>query len=136
MKRYLIFIILIFLFLPLGSLMGQTTENIQSAYVKNFLILKIYTHTLGFKVVYWTSNMDTASVYIPMAWFNDLDRKAVLVYGRDASYPYLSVIWVNNQISCLKIYAKEDTNDYTWGVLQDSPDLESKFKAENIELTY
>jgi len=136
MKKNLLLLVVIFFFFHITPLMAQQNEDIESAYIKNFLILKIYSHFLGYKVIYWTSRMDTASIYIPMTWFGSPNRKASLVYGRDASYPYLSVIWVNNEISHIKIYAYEDTNHYTWGVLPDSPDLESRFNQETIELTY
>ncbi|MBN1797153.1 MAG: hypothetical protein JW822_01160 [Spirochaetales bacterium] len=136
MKKYLFVLFIVFFFLHITPLAAQQNDDMESAYIKNFLILKIYSHFLGYKVVYWTSRMDTASIYIPMKWFAGVERKAVLVYGRDASYPYLSVIWINNKISHIKIYAYEDTNHYTWGVLPDSPDLESRFNDETIELTF
>jgi hypothetical protein len=136
MKKWILVLFMMIFFLQISALFAQQDEEIKSVYVKNFLILKIYTHYLGYKVVYWTSDMETAAVYIPMSWFDSLNRKAMVVYGKDAAYPYLSVIWVNGKISLVKIYAFEDTNHYSWGVLKDSPDLESKFNVQDLDLKY
>lgn len=136
MKKGILALFIIVFFLQFTMLAAQKNEQTRSVYVKNFLILKIYSHYLGYKVVYWTSHLDTATIYIPRSWFNSEQRKAAMVYGKDASYPYLSVIWINNEIALIKIYAFEDTNHYSWGVLRDSPDLESRFNVDQIELKY
>jgi hypothetical protein len=60
MKKWMMVLFIVIFFLQITALTAQQDEAVKSAYVKNFLILKIYSHYLGYKVVYWTSEMDTA----------------------------------------------------------------------------
>ena len=70
----------------------------QSVYVKTFPVIKVFSHRFGYKVLYWTGNLEAASVYIPMDWFEGTTGKAQLVLGTGKSYPYMSIVWVDGEL--------------------------------------
>jgi hypothetical protein len=108
-------------------------------YVRTIPIIKIYDHTLGYRVVYMKSDSDLHVIYLPKEWFNVAaqtgeEPKAELVAGRDPSYPYFSVFWEEGEFSHIRLYLYKDLTHLSWGDIDPAWDLTDKFKVETLNL--
>jgi hypothetical protein len=99
-------------------------------------ITKIYVHRLGFRVLYQKTDMDLADFYVPISWFDDADGKATLVKGTDSSYPFFSIYWEAGNFHSIRIYAKSNLADKTWGDLPHRDGIDDLFANDEIELDF
>ncbi len=42
----------------------------KEAYVKNIPLIRVFVHPLGYKLLYWKSNMTIGEMYVPLKWFH------------------------------------------------------------------
>jgi len=97
-------------------------------------VVKIYSHSDGLRVIYQKIGSGVADVYLPLKWFVP-GGKAELVRANDPSYPYMSVFYKEGKFDHLRLYAKEDYRDPSWGVLESSAGS-GKFDAEDLKLQF
>ncbi|MBN1647155.1 MAG: hypothetical protein JW874_03885 [Spirochaetales bacterium] len=134
MKKALFFAVLITL---CADALLQAQENDRDKlYAKTKMISKIYIHKDGYKILYQKSDMNFATFYIPMSWFGGADSKAEIFMENDRSYPYFSVFYRNGEFDHIRIYAKKDLNDETWGSLDTRYDFSKQFAVEKFEIEY
>jgi hypothetical protein len=101
-------------------------------FVKTVPIIKVYLHKLGFRVVYWKSDLTFGTFHVPIEWFgSSADSKAEAVYGSDRSYPYFSIFWKEGEFDHIRFYLIQNKNHESWGDLPNTAELNSKF--ENLE---
>lgn len=105
-------------------------------FVKTMPITKVYTHKLGYKVLYLKNDLNFAEFYIPLEWFDMAEQKAVIIRGADPSYPYFSIFWKQGEFHSIKLYVKSDLQDESWGTLTGQPDVASKFDIDAPELEF
>jgi len=105
-------------------------------FVKTMPITKIYTHKLGYKVVYLKSDLTFGEFYVPISWFDTAGGKGVLVKGLDPSYPYFSIFWKNGEFHSIKLYVYRDLQHQSWGTLRQEADVADKFDVETLELEF
>lgn len=108
-------------------------------YVKTLPIVKVYDHSLGYRIVYMKSNFELTAIYIPKDWFRSAAEtgklpKAELVTGNDSSYPYFSVFWKGADFDHIRIYLQSNLNDPSWGDINPTVDISEKFKVETLKL--
>ena len=130
-------ILLIVIFMLIAS-MGAFAET-SNYYVKTIPIIRVYDHTLGYRVVYMKSDFNLHVIYLPKVWFKVAaetgeDPKAELATGRDSSYPYFSVFWENGEFSHIRLYLHSNLMHQSWGDTDPSCDLTEKFKVETLKL--
>ena len=134
MKKAIIFILL-FTICSTALVMGQEKER-DHLYAKTLLISKIYLHRDGYKILYQKSDMNFATVYVPMSWFSGADSKAEITMANDRSYPYFSVFYRNGEFDHIRIYAKNNLNDATWGSLDTRYDFSKEFSVDTLNIEY
>jgi len=123
----------IFLLACLPVFSQSQSANPQDPYVKTVHIVKIWMHQLGYKIQFLNSHSRIAEIYVPLAWFNKgTESKADLVYARGPEYPYFSVFWVDGKFDHIMIYALENFNDTSWGVLEPKADISSLFNVQEV----
>ena len=127
-----IFISLVLLFLSGVLLFAETSEM----FVKTMPITKIYTHRLGFKVLYLKTDLTFGEMYVPLKWFDEAGGKGVLIRGTDPAYPYFSIFWKNGEFHSIKLYVINDFRDETWGSLKLPPDQVGEFDIDTLELDF
>ena len=127
MKK-LVFLLLI-LFVVCTAIVSA---DVSKMFVKSMPITKIYTHRLGFKVVYLKTDLSLGSFYVPLRWFDEAGGKGILLKGNDAAYPFFTVFWLDGEFHSIKIYAKSSYSDDTWGSLRHDASLAEKFDIEAI----
>lgn len=135
MKRIFFTVAFLLIFLavfPLSAQEESSSSSKSTAYTKIFMIAKIWTHRLGYRVDYFTSRLEIKQLYIPMAQFSGTDSKARLVYGIGPEYPYLSVTWIDGELDQVTIYGVDAIGDLSWGILRTNQDLTGKFSEDLV----
>ena len=104
-------------------------------YAKSLPIAKITASAKGYKVIYLNGAGDPRVIYVPLDWFYQTTGfnteegfpKAQMSLGLDASYPYIQFYWKNGAFHHLKIYARTDKSDPSWGSVRVGDDDASHF---------
>ena len=105
-------------------------------FVKTLPITKVYTHRLGFKIVYLKSDLSLGNAYVPISWFDETGGKGLLIKGTNSSFPYFSIFWSEGTFHSIKMYVHKDLSHPTWGRLDPSMDLSSEFALDALELDF
>ena len=122
------------LLLMLGFLaFGQELPNV---YVVTVPILKILSHSEGYKVLYMRSDMQVDELYIPHRWLSKSGGKAEIVFGREPSYPYFSAFYRDGKFDFIRLYVIDDVKDLTWGILRKTEASNAAFGGETLEIKY
>ena len=122
------------LLLMLGFLaFGQELPNV---YVVTVPILKILSHSEGYKVLYMRSDMQVDELYIPHRWLSKSGGKAEIVFGREPSYPYFSAFYRDGKFDFIRLYVFDDVKDLTWGILRKTEASNAAFGGETLEIKY
>lgn len=110
-------------------------KNPSDMYPFRLDVVKIFQHSLGYRVVYRVGQTDFADAYIPIEWFK-AGGKAQLIRSNDPSHPYMVVYYREGKFSHVRLFAKDFPKDPSWGILESGPDVASKFKVEEIVPKY
>ena len=134
MKK-LILLIVIFMLIASSGVFAEASKY----YVKTIQIIKVYDHTMGYRVVYMKSNFDLHVLYLPKEWFKVAaetgeDPKAELVTGIDSSYPYFSVFWEEGAFSHIRLYLHSNLMHESWGDMNQGEEMAEKFNVETLKL--
>ncbi|MDR0447369.1 MAG: hypothetical protein LBH07_01740 [Treponema sp.] len=106
-------------------------------YYINIPIEKVYTHNLGYIIVYRKAGHDLGRAYVPYKWFNADSRKADLVLlGDGAMWPSMSVFYKEGAFYGVRLYVARRQSHSSWGFLSSMPNLTSNFEAETLELNF
>ena len=122
------------LLLMLGFLaFGQELPNV---YVVTVPILKILSHSEGYKVLYMRSDMQVDELYVPHRWLSKSGGKAEIVFGKEPSYPYFSAFYRDGKFDFIRLYVIDDVKDLTWGILRKTEASNAAFGGETLEIKY
>ena len=136
MKRIILLFVLA-AFLSQGDFLfaQNTTSKYKESdyYYYNFSIEKIYTHRLGYYVVYRKgSSSQLARTYIPLEWFNSIGPQAkgeVIGLGTGSEWPSMVVYYKNGEFSHVRLRLRKNRLHETWGVIPFSADIDSYFQG-------
>ena len=131
MKRAVV--VLLFLLVAGSILFAQ--QSATKVFVKTLPIAKILSHQYGYKVVYRTSDMRFGSLYIPHTWFV-AGGKGEIIWGKDRTYPYLSVFYRDGKFDFIRLYVEESVQAPSWGVLRSTEAFAQKFEVDTIEIDF
>ena len=126
----------VMVFLLASTLLSFSQQNTQDVFYKHAQIVKIYTHMLGYKVVYRKSNLRLGEFFVPMNWFKNSGGKGEIVWGSKPSYPYFSVFWVDGKFNHIRLYVVSNVNSHTWGVLEGGKELIEDFQIEELNIEF
>jgi len=116
-----------------GQTSAPAAQNVypKDIYYKTLPLLKVWLHSLGYKLQFFNSNAGISDIYVPLTWFNKGGlSKANVVYGNDGIYPYCTIFWVDGVFDHITLYVLNDFNSQTWGVLHVSGDLSAQFDVQ------
>ena len=111
-------------------------QEMPDVYVVTVPILKILSHTEGYKVLYMRSDMQVDELYIPHRWLSKSGGKAEIVFGREPSYPYFSAFYRDGKFDFIRLYVFDDVKDLTWGILRKTEASNAAFGGETLEIKY
>lgn len=115
--------------------LATSIKNPSDMYPFRLDVVKVYQHSLGYRVVYRVGESDFADAYIPIEWFK-AGGKAQLIRSNDPSHPYMVVYYREGKFSHVRLFVKDFPKDPTWGILEPGPDVAAKFKVEEIVPKY
>lgn len=134
MKRVLLLVALS-VFLSAASGFAQSSDD--AFFVKTIPLIKVYSHQLGYKVLYLKGGAQVAEMYLPLTWFGQTAGRAQLIWGVGSEFPYLSLFYKGDKFDHLRLYVHKDMLSATWGILQMSmADAGPLFKVEEPPLNY
>ncbi len=105
-------------------------------FVKTVPILMVYTHQLGYKVVFVNSKQEAGSFYLPITWFGKAGGKGTIVLENADVAPYFSIFWADGKFDHIVLHVSGDTRAAMWGVLETNEDLKSAFAIEEPTLSF
>ncbi len=117
--------------LLLGSIAYAQEAKQPDVFAKTVDIGKIYTHPLGYRILYLRSTLDWGEMYVPMTWFKWSGvGKGEVVWGNDPAYPYLVIYWVDGKFANIRLFLRSDPTDISYGVLDPTIDLSKQFDVQ------
>lgn len=97
-------------------------------------VVRVYSHSQGYRVVYRKGSSDIAELYIPSAWFVP-GGKAILIKSRGPQYPYMVVYYKSDgSFSHVKLFTLQNMKDPSWGTIEGDPG--DHFKVDTIKLEF
>ena len=115
---------------------GFAQEQESKVYFKSVPILKILSHSEGYKVLYMKSDMQVGEFYVPHKWFGRAGGKAEIVFGDDPSFPYFSVFYRDGKFDYIRLYVFDDVKDLSWGILRKTEAANAAFNVETLQIEY
>lgn len=109
----------------------------EDIFVKTVPIVKVYTHTLGYKVLFVKSNMEIGSLYVPLTWLGKSAGKAAVIWQTADRPPHFSIFWVNGKFDHIYLYVPNDMSLPFWGTIDERDvDLSAEFNVDAPKLSF
>jgi hypothetical protein len=103
----------------------------RDVYVKSVRIARVYPHALGYRILYFKSNMEYAEMYVPTQWFSfSGTSKANVIWGETAEFPFFTIYYKDGKFDRILLYLHSDMHDITWGALPVGIDLTRQFDVQ------
>jgi hypothetical protein len=108
------------------------------AFVKTVPIAKIYTHVLGYRILYFKSTFEYAEMYVPIGWFKAGVEKAEIIQGNEPSYPYFTLVWADGKFDHVRLYVRDSLMHPSWGELTavDASQIAGNFNVQGPPLDF
>lgn len=135
MKKSSLAIIALTLILGLFAVVPAVAADSDLYYV-NVPILKIFPHKLGYYVIYRRAGLKTGEIYIPHAWFDRRDSRAILNLTEQNVTPYLTIVTRNGEFDHIRVVAKKNNQHNTWGTIGQNALNADKFNVEKLNVEY
>jgi len=120
-------------------LFAQTSFSKESEfYYFNVAIEKIYTHRLGYMVIYRKGVNQMTRTFLPIEWFTEMGgRGEISPLGAGNEWPSMSVFYRNGEFSHVKLFLRRSRAHETWGVVPLNADIDHLFKdIEEVKLEF
>jgi len=132
MKRATLLLALVFILI---TILAASAQEQPTSYVKSVSIMKVLSHSMGYKVLYVKGSMEIGELYVPYEWFT-AGGKAEVVFGGDRAYPYFSVFYKDGAFSFIRLYLKDNIQDLSWGRLTPHENDRAKFDVDELPLEF
>ena len=139
MKKFFLVVILAILLQGTHLFAQVIPKEMESEfYFFNFSVEKVYTHRLGYLIVYRNSGNRIVRTYAPLEWFNTIGGKGEIVYlGSGSEWPSMIVYYKNGEFSHLRLRLRRARAHETWGVIPLNANIDGYFKnIEEVDLTF
>ena len=136
--RTLLFLALVF-FSQGDFLFAQTSpeRNKESEYYYfNYTIEKIFSHRLGFIVLYRKASNKIVRTYMPLDWFNTIGGKGEIVYlGSGSEWPSMIVYYKDGVFSHVRLRIRRARTHESWSIVPFNINADGLFQnIEELEL--
>ena len=115
----------------------DSSERTESEYYYfNFTIEKIYSHRLGYIVLYRKASNKLVRTYMPLDWFNTIGGKGEIVYlSSGPEWPSMIVYYKNGEFSHVRLRIRKDRTHETWSIIPFNVDADYLFQdIEELKL--
>ena len=139
MKKIFLFVVLAVLSQGMFLFAQDTTFNNESEfYYFNVAIEKIFTHSLGYMIIYQTNSNRMVRTFLPMEWFSTIGGRGAMVYmpsGRE--WPSMTVYYKNGEFSHVLVRVRSNRAHSTWGMVPLNTDMREHFHGiEEVRLEF
>lgn len=117
---------------------GLSADIVESdLYYVNVKVIRAFTHSKGYYIIYRTSGLGTAEAFIPYSWFKPGDKRAILKKASGRIEPYLSLYTKSGEFDHICVVLPIDNPKAgVWGTLRDPARYDASFDVESIEFEY
>ena len=143
MKKIIFLLIILGAFCQGASLFAQEQKKESKwkeseYYYYNVPIEKIYSHRLGYVVLYLKGESQLARTLIPIGWFTDSKGKGDLIGIRGGKeWPSMSVYYKGGEFSHLRLRVRVNHSHPTWGFVPLNVNLDEQFEGiEEVQLEF
>ncbi len=136
MKKTLLILVGLIFLVSISSFAQSQSTSPSDVFVKTVPIVKVYTHALGYKVVYVKSNLEVGSIYLPLTWFGKAAGKGMIIWDQYGALSYFSIFWVDGKFDHIVLHVPANMQNTIWGELNTSEDLTSQFSIEEPKLSF
>jgi len=112
-------IVVLFALLCLGLFTLALAAEDSSLYPVRLDVVKVFSHSDGYKILYRKGAANVAELYIPITWFVP-GGKAELIRGNDSAFPFVMVYYRDGKFDHLKLCVKTSIKDLSWGQLSQA----------------
>jgi len=120
------------LFVLIAVIASTLAADTSPYYPMRVDVVKVFSHSDGYRVVYRKGGADAGTVYLPARWFV-AGGKADIVRGDDTSFPYMTVFYKDGKFDHLRLYVLSNHSDQSWGILDPSEGA-GKFDSDDLKL--
>jgi len=143
MKKGIFLLIILAVLCQGASIFAQEKKN-ESKYKEseyyyfNVPIEKIYSHRLGYMVLYRKGENQMARTFIPAKWFTESNGKGEFIGIRGgAEWPSMSVYYKSGEFSHLRLRVRTSRAHSTWGFIPLNINIDEAFKdIEEVKLEF
>ena len=139
-KIVLLIVFAAFLCQGISLFAQQKTSNFEESeyYYFNFTIEKVYTHRLGFMIIYQGHSNKVSRTFVPHEWFNTTNGPGEIVYlGTGKEWPSMIVYYKNGEFSHVRLRLRQNKLHETWGVIPFDVAADDFFKGiEEVKLNF
>lgn len=125
-------VLLVLLVISTVSVFAFTHESEYS--YTNIPLYKVYNHQNGYIVLYTKDGYKISTSYVPIKWFALSDRRGKLINLPKGLYPYMTIVYKNNEFQYVTLAVPRNPADSFWGLLPEGTDVTGKFDAETFVL--
>ena len=114
-----------------------TFRNESDVYFFNFTIERVYTHRLGYVVVYRNNANRIARTYLPREWFASMGgRGAIAFLSSGREWPSMSVFYRDGEFSHVLLRLRRNRGHETWSVFSSHVNIDDRFNLDEIRLQF
>jgi hypothetical protein len=138
MKKIILLVVLISLCQGVSLFAQESKYKESDYYYFNVPIEKIYTHRLGYVVLYRKGAHQMARTYLPLEWFTDAAGKGE-VYGLNSGkdWPSMTVYYKNGEFSHVRLRIRRDRMHETWGMIPLNVNIDEYFQGiEEVKIEH
>ncbi len=119
-----------------GAAASSTASAPVDAFVKTVPIVKVYTHSLGYKVIYLKNDMSLSTLYLPLTWFGRTAGKGEIVWEPAGEPSYFSVFWIDGKFDHIVLHIPANMQSSIFGVLETTQDMSTLFNIDEPKLSF
>jgi len=127
MKKFIIFLGFLALVAPVFA--QNSSGDKPNMYYINVPVEKIFLSSEGYIIQYRNARAVVLAVGIPNEWFSEAGGRAqLLIMPTTSDYPTMSIFYIDNEFSHVRLYVHKAKSHHTWGSIPISTDVSSYFK--------
>ena len=131
MKKVVLLLVLASLFMG-SALFAEDPSNIfgeSGYYYFNYPIETIYTHSLGYLIVYRKNSNFMGRTFVPLEWFTGKSDKGEIVFlGSGTEWPSMTVYFRDGEFSHVRLRLRRHRAHESWAFAPSNLDLNRHFQ--------
>ena len=138
MKRSILAFALFVLMAGMGSVVfaQDSDDDSTDIQVLTVYIQKVYPHRLGYRLIYFKSDLYPGEAFLPSRWFTQAAGKGEIIESEAGNVPYMHIYWHDGEFNHVRLFVHADRSHRSWGALPSDVDYRNQFAIETLELEF